>query len=500
MKTLIKTSREGVRKLWNRTSKGAKQSIVVVGSVGILSLLALNGCKKNALDSGDFNKSATAGALALTCADTMSVPVNSNGIITIDTLTSNKLWKLNGVSYVDANQTLVIEPGTTIITGATKNYNDPAFGNQTIAGVLVVAKGGKLIANGMANAPIVFTSASAGGCGSGCSRAGAFGGIVILGDAPTNQPTTTRIEGVPAPAGTDITYGGSNASHNGGSLQYVRIEFPGYRLAANNEINGLTLGGVGSGTTLSHIQVSYSADDAFEFFGGTVNADHLVAIGTDDDDFDFDFGYVGGIDYAVGLKDPNSTHSKSGTQSDCNGIESDNEGTSPYTSGPPYTKPVLRHFTLLGFANNTIKPDTLLNGNRWRRKSSLDIQYSVIGGYPTGARFDNFPPNNPISDFSDNVVHAYTTLFNPAGPPTTVNSPNFTSTASTANNYLQLGAGTSSSFFTCGTTFNPANLIPTEDSPAYGSGTASTFKGAFQPDVAVWTAGWTNFNPGFCCN
>src|SRR5690606_40664075 len=96
----------------------------------------------------------------LSCADTASITVDANGIITVTRLTNDKLWKLNGVSYVNDGQTLTIDPGTTIITGRTKTYNDPAYGLQTIAGVLVVAKGGKLIANGTATQPIVFTSPS----------------------------------------------------------------------------------------------------------------------------------------------------------------------------------------------------------------------------------------------------------------------------------------------------------------------------------------------------
>src|SRR5690606_41791872 len=143
----------------------------------------------------------------LSCADTASITVDANGIITVTRLTNDKLWKLNGVSYVNDGQTLTIDPGTTIITGRTKTYNDPAYGLQTIAGVLVVAKGGKLIANGTATQPIVFTSPSSGGRGSGCSTAGPFGGIRILGKATTNRTVATRIAGTPPPARTNLPYG-----------------------------------------------------------------------------------------------------------------------------------------------------------------------------------------------------------------------------------------------------------------------------------------------------
>lgn len=474
-------------------------SAVAAGFAVVALMTSMASCEKSA-DTGNFDQAASAGALAtLSCADTASIPVDANGIITVTRLTNDKLWKLNGVSYVNDGQTLTIDPGTTIITGRTKTYNDPAYGLQTIAGVLVVAKGGKLIANGTATQPIVFTSPSAGGCGSGCSTAGTFGGIVILGKATTNRTVATRIEGIPQPAGTDITYGGPGNTLNGdnsGSLKYVRIEFPGYRLAADNEINGLTLGGVGSGTTLSHIQVSYSADDAFEFFGGTVNADHLVAIGTDDDDFDFDHGYTGTINYAIGLKNPGTTNSVSGGNSDSNGIESDNDGSG--TSASPRTKPVLRHFTLLGYNTTSTK---LRNGNRWRRATDLDMQYSIIGGFPTGVLFESSSTIASASAFTNNVVHAFgsSAIFSGATP-----AGNTTGANANANNFLQLGGGVSP-FLTCGSAYNVTGLIPDLGSPA--DGTSATYKGAFDPNLvdpsnpaSFWTNGWTNFAPGFCCN
>lgn len=482
-----------------RIAKGIQKATAFVATSAMI-FMGLVGCEKS-IDSANFDRSGSAGALAtLTCADTASIPVDANGIITIPKLTSNKLWKLNGVSYVKDGQTLTIDPGTTIITGRTKTYNDPAFGNQTIAGVLVVAKGGKLIANGTATQPIVFTTPSAGGCGTGCSTAGKFGGVVILGKATTNTAAAVRIEGVPQPAGTDITYGGpANRldNDNSGSLQYVRIEFPGYRLDDDNEINGLTLGGVGRGTKLSNIQVSYSADDAFEFFGGTVNADHLVALGTDDDDFDFDLGYTGTITYALGLKDPGTTNSTSGGNSDSNGIESDNNagGTTP-APGTPYTKPVLRHFTLLGYNSTSTK---LRNGNRWRRASEMDIQRSVIGGFSnSGSLFESAHTIASIAGFTNNVVHGFTatSIFLGASPAGNVSGAN-----AAANGYLQLGPALGGNpFFTCAiaSTYNPAHLIPRSGSPAFG--TAATYKGAFQPGVTPWTATWTKFNPGFCCN
>ena len=146
-------------------------------------------------------------------------------------------------------------------------------------------RGAKIEANGTASNPIVFTSGKA----AGSRLRGDWGGIIILGNAPTNRPLS------PAPlveGGVDRRYGGTTANDNSGTMRYVRIEFAGIAAEPGSEINGLTLGGVGSGTTLEYIQVSYGNDDAYEFFGGTVNAKYLVSYATSDDDYDFDFGYT----------------------------------------------------------------------------------------------------------------------------------------------------------------------------------------------------------------
>lgn len=495
----ITVVRQKVSRAKNWAARKLQQAkfVMAAGLIGSGLVMGVTSCEKKSVEVANYEQSTSAGTLAtLTCADTASIPVDANGIITATTLTKNKLWKLNGVSFVKDGQTLTIEAGTTIIAGRTKTYTDPIYRPQDLAGVLVVAKGGKLIANGTATAPIVFTSPSAGGCGTGCSNAGAFGGIILLGKAPTNRASELAVEGIPRAVGHDITYGGSGnniASDNSGSLKYVRIEFPGYRLAEDNGINGLTLAGVGNGTTLSHIQVSYSGADAFKFLGGTVNADHLVAIGIYDDDFDFDFGYTGTINYAIGLKDPGITNSTSGGNSDSNGIESDNDGGG--TGATPRTKPVLRHFTLLGY--NTSSPK-LRNGSRWRRGSGVNIQKSIIGGFPNSAVLFESPATiAAASGFTNNVVHGFTSasIFLGATP-----AGNVTVSGGPTNFYLQLGDGDESSFLSCGTLFNPNKLKPNEDSEAYGDGT-TTYWGAFAPNATtLWTNGWTNFAPGFCCN
>lgn len=465
-----------------------KVLILGVASVAVL----FSACNKDvATPEGDFNAGLPTGLVQA------SIPTDADGLITKTFLPNDTIWKIDGVSYVAPGETLTIQAGTFLTSGDFKAYDDPEYGEQNLRGVLVVPKTATLIAEGTASAPIVFTSPNA----AGQRNPGDFGGVVVLGRARINQPTAQRIEGIPEPADTDVTYGSTNDTYNtesSGILKYVRIEFAGFELSEANEINGLTLGGVGSGTQLSHIQVSWGRDDAFEFFGGTVNADHLVALSTDDDDFDFDFGYSGTIQYALSLKDPQSTNSTSGGVSDSNGIESDNDGSG--SSASPKTNPVLKNFTFLGINSPSTSATKLEFGNHWRRASALNITRSIIAGYDIGVGFEDITTTG--STFSDNVVHGYTTAISVISGSTPANyTGNSTSTAATANSYLRLGniLGTVNPFYSTGSPFNIANLVPASTSPAANAtGTTDTYKGAFAPGTTAttaWTAGWTEFQP-----
>ncbi|MBZ4188006.1 hypothetical protein [Niabella beijingensis] len=451
-----------------------KTQLKSVAVAVVVAAAAVTGCRKNNTDE-KFNGPARAG---LPSKPQKHIPVDGNSLITVKFLSKDTVWLIDGVSYVKPGNTLTIEAGTFLTSGTAKTYNDPAYGPQTLKGVLVVPRNARLVANGTAAAPIVFTSPKATG-----RLAGDFGGVVLLGNAPTNQ-TNPRVEGIPdpLPASVNVNFGGTNAADSSGSLKYVRIEFPGYLLSPNNEINGLTLAGVGNKTVLSNIQVSWSKDDAYEFFGGTVNADHLVALSTEDDDFDFDFGYQGTIQYGISLKDVKATYSLSGSPAttDANGLESDNDGTG--SAATPTTKPVLRNFTFVGLAVKDSAANRLKYGNRWRRRSALDIQNSVIIGYNTGVAFENITTTG--SHFSNNVVHGYTTgvVVTPAGatPAGYVGNTFFTG----LSNQVQFSG---SPFYT-GAAYNPSVL-----KSATGGNIAT--KGAIPASGAVWTLGWTQFNP-----
>jgi hypothetical protein len=198
------------------------------------------------------------------------------------TLTRDKVWTLTDFTYVAEGQTLTIEPCTRI------------EGAKSPLGTLIVSRGGKIIANGTADSPILFTSQRAPG-----QRAkGDWGGVVLLGRAPNFIGNQVNIEGLAS--APQNQHGGNDPADSSGSMKYVIIEYPGYVLSGNNEINGLTFGSVGNQTVIENILVNSAADDCFEWFGGTVNGKYLVCQSADDDMFDTDYGYTGSLEYLFG--------------------------------------------------------------------------------------------------------------------------------------------------------------------------------------------------------
>ena len=280
----------------------------------------------------------------------------TGNINTTITLTSDKVWTLKGYVYVTDGAKLIIQPGTTIVSDVAEK------------GALCIERGSQIIAEGTSTKPIVFTS----GRPEGQRSPGDWGGIVILGRAKTNRSSEPTIEG-----GIGRPYGGTNDSDNSGVLRYVRIEYAGVAAMPNSEINALTLGGVGNGTILENIQTIYANDDAFEFFGGTVNGKNLYAYATADDDFDFDFGYTGTITNGVAKRDPQFVDSGDAG----NGVECDNDGTG--SSSQPYTHPKLYNMILVGPNTSSALSNHNL-GLRFRRSTKFTMKNSVVWGWMKG--------------------------------------------------------------------------------------------------------------------
>ncbi|GGE65678.1 hypothetical protein EV200_106226 [Pedobacter psychrotolerans] len=368
--------------------------------IGLLSVVAVSftACKKNEGGSASFNNRSTSAADY--SQSSLPVVAVSGDITSPVTWTAGNVYELSGIVTVRAGATLTIEPGTYIKS----SVNTAGVQN----GVLVIAKDGNINAVGTSSNPIVFTSRYLlDGDASTTGKPGDFGGVIILGNATINVGDKL-IEGLADQP--QFHYGGTNDADNRGIFQYVRIEYAGFQLAPNVEVNGLTLGGVGNGTTVDHVQVSYGLDDGFEFFGGTVSPSNLIALASDDDQFDFDNGFTGILENAVAIADRNSTHSVSGGNSDSNGIESDNNA--PAEDGSfnlsPKTHPVLINVSIFGTENTSgIAGLGYRNGIRERRGSEVTLSNVIVSGYNTGIAFDA-DANASLSDISTTSVHGFT--------------------------------------------------------------------------------------------
>lgn len=321
--------------------------------------------------------------------------VNVTANITNNTTwTANNIYLLQGQIYVKNGATLTIEPGTVIMG----DKNTPGSG-------LFITQGSQLVANGTANSPIVFTSNQA----PGARGAGDWGGIILLGRAANNQPSgIANIEGI-AP-GADTQFGGGanpDDNDNSGSLSYVRIEFPGYVYQTDKEINGLTLGSVGAATTLDHIQVSFSNDDAFEWFGGKVNARYLVSYRNLDDDFDTDYGFRGRIQFGLIVRDPNIADNPSISTSE--GFESDNDASG--STATPQTAPIFSNITAVGpYRGNTgaTIASGYRRGARLRRNTATSIYNSIFMDFQRGIHIDaalaEANATNGLLNYENNIV------------------------------------------------------------------------------------------------
>jgi hypothetical protein len=296
-------------------------------------------------------------------------------------LRCDKEYLLRFTTFVTAGATLTIEPGTTI------------RGDLDTKGTLVVQPGGRIQAAGTPARPIVFTSAAP----AGQRRAGDWGGVILLGEAPVNlrdaagHPMQGKVEGITLGG----AYGGNSPDDSSGVLRYVRIEYSGSEIAPNNEVNGLTLGGVGRGTILDHIQVRHTADDCFEFFGGTVDAKYLVCQHPDDDAFDWDYGYRGRLQFLVAQAEPKAS-------SGSNGFEGDNDPAG--SSNDPVSEPRIYNATLCGKNRNV---DGEHYGVLLRRGSRLVLRNSLFMGFSAGldVRDARTRPDIASSLFYANLQH-----------------------------------------------------------------------------------------------
>ncbi len=304
------------------------------------------------------------------------------GTITQNVTLSNDItWVLGGGVFIGEDNakstTLTIEPGTRIV-------------GQSGADFLYVRRGSKINAIGTAEQPIIFTGST-----DGTDRnigPGAWGGLVLAGNAPVNGCNTTVAVCEQFDEALTTSYGGSDANDNSGVLKYAQIRYAGFQVRPDQELNALTLLGVGAGTTLDFIEVYRGSDDGIEMFGGTAQFKHLVSYGNSDDSVDWGAGWKGKAQYVL---------IKQIADDGDNGIEADNNEVD--NNSLPRAQPLLANFTVLG-SGTTVGA----NGALLRRGTGANIYNSIFAGFAktclnidTNATFSNA---GSIGNFSGNLT------------------------------------------------------------------------------------------------
>ncbi len=410
------------------------------------------------------------------------------------TLSADTLYVLTGFYYVDSLYTLTIPEGTVVMGDTTAT--------------LVVARGGRIHATGSEERPVVFTSMKE----PGQRNPGDWGGVIILGNAPVNRVNPVIEGGL-----IEGRFGGNDPDDDSGEFYYCRIEFPGHRIEEGNEVNGLTMGGVGQNTEIHHVQVSYSNDDSFEWFGGNCDSDYLCVLGGLDDVFDTDFGHSGRHQFCFCLRDPDW----SDAEGQSNGFESDSY--KPAGLAPPITSTAFANCTIVGPERTDALVGNLPPGHAFeysavlRRCTKHKIHNSVIMGFPWGfsvrdACTQNFALTDTMnvhytsvqasatpsgsSSIHDEVRWAGVTAWFDAEPGNnpTQSQPRMPSSVgltdmSDLNNPNPIPLPTSELVTT------PASWVH-RDVAAYFQ--QVTYRGAFDPSRGMesqWAAKWTNFDP-----
>lgn len=443
-----------------------------------------------------------------TAASTITANITASRTLFADTT-----YTLQGFIQVANGATLTIQPGTKI------------FGDfATTGSSLFITRGAKIDAQGTAANPIVFTSSRA----AGSRQPGDWGGLIIIGNGLINRSGSITIEGTGNGANNPAqTYsGGTSNTDNSGILRYVRVEFAGYATATDQELNSFTIAAVGSGTRMEYLQSMSGLDDAFEWFGGAVDGKWLVSYEAGDDHFDISEGYVGRLQYLIGMQTriipPRS--SAGSPSSDPQGIENDGcngAGCDLGQNSTPFTIPILANFTLIGVgtSNGVTLPAAGGRGAMLRRGTGGYYVNGIIARWPSSAisfrdtttfirqTEGNFVLSNIL--FAENGA-----LFDPQVFTLGVISATRQYAADTTVNKLSTVAGTASALFTSVPSAQPASGATFDWAPpaagAAATGGLATFTGALQtkagtfitgtayrgaadPVGTKWWSGWTTY-------
>jgi len=425
---------------------------------------------------------------------TLTGPITTNRTLYADTT-----YVLSGFVKVQSGVTLTIEPGTRIVGDTT-----PAAAGSS----LWILRGAKILANGTAAEPIVFTSLRA----PGDRKPGDWGGIVIIGNGIINRTGTVLTEG---PGAVAETYsGGTDNADSSGVLRYVRIEFAGYDISSGqaSELNGLSLYAVGSKTVLEYVEVLAGLDDSFEFWGGAVDGRYLVSYESGDDHFDWSEGYVGRLQFLIGLQASRLLPAAgSGTIStDPQGIEADGCSGSGCTNGfrsTPYADPTIVNLTMVGSGSVETQAAGGV-GAVLRRGTKGLIQNSIIARWKgTGITVrDSVNGNILLADslnlhdivFAENTRGDYDSTGSNFGQAANFVADNHR-TATTAASVLTSLATTALDWRPTGTAAAGCGTIaiPAGRSASFFGGTMpnTTYCGAVDPAATPWYQGWTVYTP-----
>lgn len=338
-----------------------------------------------------YRVAAVRGTLRSSFSNEVPVTTLAAGLLARDVtqdITASQTWfadtayTLKGFIHIDSGVTLTIQPGT-IIKG---DFN-------TLGSSLFVMPGAKLVAVGTAANPIVFTSSRA----AGQRQPGDWGGLIMVGRASLSRTgVNIDIEGTGTVAGNTsgtnypVRYSGRSVdTDSSGALRYVRVEFAGYAPSNGNELNSFTFAAVGSATKLSYLQSLAGLDDSFEWFGGTVDADHLVSYESGDDHFDMSEGFRGRLQYLIAYQDTVLTQrTGAGSPSgDPQGIENDGCSGSGCASGEattPLTQPVVANFTLVGTGKTANSGANGGIGMMLRRGTAGYYVNGIVARWPRG--------------------------------------------------------------------------------------------------------------------
>ena len=364
-------------------------------------------------------------------------------------LRAGNTYDLIGGYQVKEGGNLIIEEGVTI--NATRSIDgQPDY--------IIVEQGGKINANGTKEKPIVMTSIR-------YPQPGAWGGVHICGKAPVNLSGGTGKSEI-----GDATFGGSIANDNSGSMRYVRLEYTGFAFSETKESNGLTMYGVGNGTTIEYIQTYKGADDGFEWFGGTVNGKYLISTHSEDDSFDWTDGWIGKGQFWVAIQDQTAPDADGTANGDCL-IEADNREDN--FANLPQSCPTLSNLTLIG--NNDTNNQK--RGIRLRAGTAVKLYNTLLKGKPESVTIATAETANSFLNGTSSIEHLwiekafkYESVSDLGLEAKTGNAIN--ATINFTNGYVGTLAG--------------GKDMSTEDSFF----TATNYKGAV-PANNDWTAGWT---------